>query len=104
LHHLFISFVLDVRNRLRGEAGTAVEVSFERVGVDGIQSVELARQLVKIHDVKAATMVGDARDGVGYIELRGFSEDAGREMRAAITSLQRRSEIASNGEHGLQVW
>ena len=69
----------------------------------GVQSVQLPRQIVKIHDVKAATMVGDARDGVGYIELRGFSEDAGREMRAAINALQRRAEYASNGEHGLKV-
>jgi len=85
----------DVRNLLRGDPGTSVAVSFERDGLQGLQTVNIPRKVVKIHDVKAATMFDN---NVAYIELRGFSEDAGREMRAAITSLQRRSEMTSGKE------
>jgi len=89
----------EVRSRLRGIPGTTVAVSFERDGVPGVQTINIPRQIVKIHDVKAATLLSaGGTNNVGYIELRGFSEDAGREMRAAITSLQRRSEMTTGSE------
>lgn len=84
---------------MRGIPGTTVAVSFERDGVPGVQTINIPRQIVKIHDVKAATLLSaGGTNNVGYIELRGFSEDAGREMRAAITSLQRRSEMTTGSE------
>lgn len=92
-----------VRNHLRGDPGTFVAVSFLRDGVDGVQTVDVPRQIVKIHDVKAVTLLGNANEGVGYIQLSGFSQDAGREMRAAITALQRKAEIASNSDSSLKV-
>jgi carboxyl-terminal processing protease len=94
--------VEDVRNQLRGKPGTTVEVSFEREGVEGIQTVSIPRTVVKIRDVKLATLVGDPSDGIGYIQLSGFAQDAGREMRNAILRLQRQAEDASGGEKSLQ--
>ena len=67
-----------------------------RDGVDGVQSVTMPRSVVRIRDVKLATLLGDPRDGIGYIQLSGFSSDAGREMRQAITYLQQREAELTN--------
>jgi hypothetical protein len=43
--------------------------------------------------------IGDPSDGIGYIDLSGFANDAGREVRYAIKALQHgASEIAANGD------
>jgi len=90
--------VEDVRNNLRGEPGTPVDISFTRQGVPGVQTVTMPRIVVKIHDVKLATLIGNKADGIGYIQLRGFTQDAGREMRSAITSLRYQAAEASGGD------
>jgi carboxyl-terminal processing protease len=79
-----------------------VDVSFERDGVEGVQTVTIPRSVVRIRDVKLATLVGNPSDGIGYIQLTGFSSDAGREMRNAILYLQRQAEDATGGEKSLQ--
>lgn len=91
-----------VRNNLRGVPGTLVTISFEREGVNGVQSVTMPRAVVKIRDVKLAKLMGDPSDGIGYIQLSGFTADAGKEVRNAIQYLQRAAEDASNGERTLQ--
>lgn len=94
--------VEQVRNNLRGEPGTLVSISFEREGVKGVQTVTMPRQVVRIRDVKLATLVGNPADGVGYIQLTGFASETGREVRQAILALQRAAEDASGGERSLQ--
>jgi carboxyl-terminal processing protease len=94
--------VESVRNQLRGEPGTLVSLSIERVGVPGVQTVTMPRQIVRIRDVKLATLVGNPSDGVGYIQLSGFASDAGREVRSAVAYLQRAAEDATDGERSLQ--
>lgn len=94
--------VEQVRNRLRGEPGTAVVIDFERDGVEGVQSVVIPRSVVRVRDVKLATLLGKPSDGIGYIQLTGFSSDTGREMRSAIHFLQATAEDASEGERTLQ--
>lgn len=94
--------VEDVRDKLRGTPGTSVEVSFEREGVEDTQTVSIPRTVVKIRDVKLATLLGNPSDGIGYIQLTGFAQDAGREVRNSILRLQRQAEDASGGEKSLQ--
>ena len=93
--------VEDVRNVLRGEPGTTVNIEFERDGVKGVQDVSLPRTVVRLRDVKVATLVGKPSDGIGYVSLSGFAANAGNEMRTAILALERAAEDASNGEHSL---
>jgi C-terminal processing protease CtpA/Prc len=95
--------VEEVRNRLRGEPGSSVEITFQRDGVEGENKVVIPRTVVQIADVKLATMIGDPKEGIGYIQLSGFSADAGREVRNAIFALQRVAEEASSGKQSLQV-
>jgi len=94
--------VEDVRNNLRGEPGTIVDISFMREGVEGVQTITMPRKTVKIRDVKLAKLVGNKADGIGYIQLSGFAQDAGRETRNAIKYLQGQALEASNGERPLQ--
>jgi len=91
-----------VRNALRGEPGTLVSISFERDGVPGVQTVTMPRTVVRMRDVKLATLLGRPQDGIGYIQLTGFASDAGREMRNAIQYLQQAAEDATDGERSLQ--
>lgn len=58
-----------VRSSLRGVPGTLVSISFEREGVAGVQTITMPRQVVRIDDVKLATLVGNPADGIGYIQL-----------------------------------
>ena len=45
--------------------------------------------------------IGDPTDGIGYIDLSGFANDAGREVRYAIRALQHgAAEIAAANEGG----
>jgi len=58
-----------VRSGLRGKPGTLVSISFEREGVPGVQTITMPRQVVRIDDVKLATLMGNPADGIGYIQL-----------------------------------
>merc|ERR1712038_260383 len=51
---------------------------------------------------KLTTFLGKPEDGIGYIQLSGFSADAGREVRNSIFALQEAAERASDGGNGLQ--
>jgi C-terminal processing protease CtpA/Prc len=93
--------VEDVRNVLRGKPGTMVTIDFEREGVKGIQSVTMPRRIVQLRDVKLAKLVGNPADGIGYISLSGFAQNAGGEVRQAMLALEKAAEDASNGEHSL---
>mmetsp|Transcript_9359 Transcript_9359/g.27947 ORF Transcript_9359/g.27947 Transcript_9359/m.27947 type:complete len:933 (-) Transcript_9359:59-2857(-) len=94
--------VEDVRNVLRGEPGTLVNIQFERDGLKGTQEVTMPRTVVRLRDVKLATLVGKQSDGIGYISLSGFAQSAGNEVRGAILALEQAAEDASNGEHSLK--
>lgn len=89
--------VEQVRNELRGDPGSIVSINFERDGVQGVQTLDLKRSIVKIRDVRLTTFVGDASDAIGYIQLGGFSQDAGAEVRASIEALQNVAEKESKG-------
>jgi len=94
--------VEDVRNVLRGEPGTMVNIKFERDGIKGVQEVTMPRTVVRLRDVKLATLVGKPSDGIGYISLSGFAASAGNEVRGAMLALEQAAEDASNGEHSLK--
>ena len=94
--------VEEVRSKLRGEPGTSVQITFERDGLKGEQTLSLPRNIVQVNDVKLTTFVGKPQDGIGYIQLTGFNANAGAEVRRSIFALQQASEQASNGEHSLQ--
>ena len=52
------------------------------------QTINFQRRLVRISDVKLATLLGEPSEGVGYINLSGFTSGAGRDFRDALLLLR----------------
>jgi carboxyl-terminal processing protease len=69
---------------LRGKPGTTVTLKLERPGVS--TPIELRVQRMTIHQsaVRRASLLGE---GVGYIDLKAFSDSTAKELNSAITSL-----------------
>ncbi|CAN0394602.1 unnamed protein product, partial [Discosporangium mesarthrocarpum] len=60
--------------------------------------INLTRRLVKLRDVKLATLVGNPKAPVGYLQLAGFSKGAGQELAMAYRYLD---SMAKGGLTGL---
>src|ERR1700694_5692916 len=69
---------------LRGKAGTPVTLKIERPGVPTPMEVRLVRSTIHQSAVRRTSMLGD---GVGYIDLKAFSDSTGKELNAGITGL-----------------
>ena len=83
----------EITGMLRGPPGTKVTVTYERDGVQGLNDAILSRKSVRIKDVPVATFMGPKSDGIGYILLRGFAVDSGKEVANAIESLQKQAKL-----------
>ena len=69
---------------LRGKAGTPVTLRIERPGTPTPMEMTLVRSTIHQSAVRRTSMLGD---GVGYIDLKAFSDSTGKEMNGAITNL-----------------
>ena len=77
--------VVDVRDLLRGQAGTTLNLTVRQAGQGEPSVVSLTRARIKIDNVPYYGMVNDR---IGFIKLMGFTQDAGREVEAAIHALR----------------
>ncbi len=75
----------DVTQRLRGEAGTNVEVVVRRPGVENPLTFLLTRKTIQLPLVP---YYGMRQDSIGYILLTGFTTGALLEMRQALLNLK----------------
>ena len=79
----------DVRNLLRGEPGTTVEITVQRQGAPAPLHFMLVREEVRLKNVSYSGFVADdTLAGIGYIKLERFAGDAGPEVRLALKDLQ----------------
>jgi len=76
----------EVVKRLRGPQGTDVTIKVAKPGASDVVEITLTRDIIKIHPVPYYDLV----DGVGYIKMTSFSEDAASELSTAIDSLKAR--------------
>jgi carboxyl-terminal processing protease len=75
-----------VKNSLRGEQGTRVNILVRRIGAAEPVKVTIEREAVEYPSISAYYMV---RPGVGYINLqRGFHSTTSDELTAAIAALK----------------
>lgn len=74
-----------LKNLLRGEAGSKVNISVWRN--DSIQKLTVSRGAVPLYSLDAAYMITDT---VGYIRLNMFSENTYKEFMSAMEKLQAR--------------
>jgi carboxyl-terminal processing protease len=82
----------DVRNLLRGEPGTTVNVTVDREGEPDPLVFTLTREQVQLENVTYSGYT-DATSGVGYVKLERFAREAGRDVQRAIQQLQQEGEL-----------
>jgi carboxyl-terminal processing protease len=69
---------------LRGKAGTPVTLKIERPGALAPMEMKLVRSTIHQSAVRRASMLAD---GVGYVDLKAFSDSTAKEMNGAIGGL-----------------
>jgi len=76
--------VMEVADKLRGDAGTPVTLSIAREGEDEPHDYTIVRSIIVTKSVPYSFM---APGKTGYIRLANFSETSGSEVRTAIARL-----------------
>ena len=75
----------DISRLLRGQANSVVKLLVTRYGQEKPVEINITRDKIQVDNVPYTGMIsGD----VGYFQLGGFTVDAGKEVRAAITKLK----------------
>ncbi len=82
----------DAVRELRGPKGQPVELTVQRVGVEEPIRFRIVRDEIHIQSVPAKYLI---EDGIGYVQLRAFSESTTDELRTAV------QELRSQGARGL---
>jgi carboxyl-terminal processing protease len=75
--------------KMRGKKGASVSLSLGREGVEKPVEVKLKRETIKIQSVRSE----DLSDGIGYVRLASFNEDAGRDIRRALDKLEKKEKL-----------
>ncbi|HMI54889.1 MAG TPA: PDZ domain-containing protein, partial [Gemmatimonadaceae bacterium] len=69
---------------LRGRPGTSVTLTVERAGITTPFELRLQRTTIHQSAVRRASMLND---GVGYIDLKAFSDSTAKELNGAVAGL-----------------
>ncbi|OGB63069.1 MAG: hypothetical protein A2Y94_06585 [Caldithrix sp. RBG_13_44_9] len=80
----------EASSKLRGLAGTMVDLEIQRPGLDESIKLTLTRQDIIIKDVPYADFI---EPGIAFIRLSSFSDKAGSEVREAVRNLHRKGAI-----------
>jgi carboxyl-terminal processing protease len=76
----------EASNALRGKPGTSVTLKIERPGLTSPIELTLVRSTIHQSAVRRSSMIAD---GVGYIDLKAFSDSTAKEVTGAISTLLR---------------
>jgi carboxyl-terminal processing protease len=77
----------DAVDKMRGPPSSKISLTIKRDGVDKPIELSLVREVIQIHVVKSHL----EPNGIGYIRLSQFTEDADSAVRKAITDLKQKS-------------
>lgn len=97
--------VTEVSSRLRGEPGTSFVLKIKRSSTGKEMTFKVTRRNIKLPDLP---YYGMRANGVGYINLSGFTEGCAKEMRRAFVDLKEQGakslvlDLRSNGGGSLQ--
>ncbi|MGE0615736.1 MAG: S41 family peptidase, partial [Bacteriovoracia bacterium] len=75
--------------KMRGKKGSDVLITVYRKGFDVPKEFRVTRAVIKLQSVKLAEL----DKGYGYIRLTNFNETAGKDVRAAIENLEKKSKL-----------
>ena len=79
----------EVTDQLTGQPGSEVEITIQRPGESQPRAIKIKREEIKIKDVPYFAMLADSL--TGYIQLSGFTQSAGSEVKAAFLALKKRN-------------
>lgn len=82
----------EVSKLLKGQPKTQVTLTIERPGTEKPIVKEITREEIKINSVSYYGMLDN---GVGYIKLTGFTDNAGQEVKAALLDLKTNNNATS---------
>lgn len=82
--------VEDVSKLLKGSPGTTVDLLIRRTGFDNDQTYTLEREDIGIENVP---YFGYIEEGIAYITLTQFTQDAGKHVGEALQALQEEGEL-----------
>jgi carboxyl-terminal processing protease len=82
--------VNDVSQLLKGQPGTDVTILIQRPGVDKPFNKTLTRARVQVENVPFYGMAGD---GIGYINLSAFKENASQDIAKALHELKKQNQL-----------
>lgn len=75
----------DVVKFLKGQPQSTVKLLVQRVGVEKPFEKVITREEIKVNNVPYFGMIDDK---IGYIKLTGFTDEAGREVKDALSKLK----------------
>jgi carboxyl-terminal processing protease len=79
----------DAVDKLRGEAGTAVELAVGRAGESEPRRFAIEREVIKVPSVRGARLLDGDGPRIGYVRVAQFSEPTGKEFSRALSGLER---------------
>ncbi len=82
--------VEDVSKLLKGSPGTTVDLLIRRIGFDTDQYYTLQREDIGIENVP---YYGYIEEGIGYITLTQFTQDAGKHVEEALQALKDEGDL-----------
>jgi carboxyl-terminal processing protease len=71
-------------DQMRGRPGTSIRLTIVRPGRDKAFDATITRQIIEVKPVK-----WDVKDGVGIININGFSRQTGQMVRSGIASIDK---------------
>ncbi|MFC1650914.1 S41 family peptidase [Candidatus Latescibacterota bacterium] len=74
----------EVVGMLRGKVDTPVNIKIKRGRQEELLSYEIIRGIIPLHNI---SYYGEIDDGIGYIKLRRFNQEAAHELDNALDSL-----------------
>ncbi len=77
--------VEEAQRTLRGSPGSTVRLTIERPGLEAKLPFTVRRREIRIHPTRHALLLGN---GIGYVDLAVFSEEAADDLRRSIDSLR----------------
>ena len=77
--------VSDVSTALKGQPGTVVKLTIQPYGKRSSTTKEIERREIKLPSIAYSGML---KDGIGYIRLNQFTENAGREVKESFLKLK----------------
>ena len=78
--------LMDAVKKLRGKPGTEVKVTILREGENKLLDFTITREIIKIKDIKEAKIL---EDNIGYIRLVEFRENTPKELKKALSKLEK---------------